>query len=344
MTHPAEAERGIVHARAGVPDVRDGDPGRGRARSPSTTCGASASCGRASARSPPATRTRGSATPRRPRRSARRHAAQPDDRRARTRKYMNSNNDVDMAAAVSCARSSGPGARRARGPLGVPARRHRLPRAPRTCPTGARSPGRRRSSSAAGGRSSWPASASTTSTSSTCTRASRRRCSSARPSLGLDLDRQLTRTGGLPFAGGPWNNYVMHAIATVVDDLRERPGRAGPGVGQRRLRHQARLRRVLDDAARATASATTTRRTRSTPCPAASSPSRPTPPGRRRRGVHGHARPRRRARARYRRLPARRRPPGVGHVERPRRRWRRSATASGSAPRPPSPPTAPSTA
>jgi acetyl-CoA C-acetyltransferase len=45
--------------------------------------------------------------------------------------------------------------------------------------------------------------------------------------LGLGLDQQLTRTGGLPFAGGPWNNYVMHAIATVVHDLRERPGAYG---------------------------------------------------------------------------------------------------------------------
>lgn len=42
-------------------------------------------------------------------------------------------------------------------------------------------------------------------------------------SLGLDITSQLTRTGGLPFAGGPWNNYVMHAIATVVNDLREKP-------------------------------------------------------------------------------------------------------------------------
>ena len=46
-------------------------------------------------------------------------------------------------------------------------------------------------------------------------------------SLGLTLDRQLTRTGGLPFAGGPWNNYVMHAIATVMDDLRAKPGAKG---------------------------------------------------------------------------------------------------------------------
>jgi acetyl-CoA C-acetyltransferase len=43
-------------------------------------------------------------------------------------------------------------------------------------------------------------------------------------SLGIDpLERQWSRTGGLPFAGGPWNNYVMHAIATVVGDLRRRP-------------------------------------------------------------------------------------------------------------------------
>jgi acetyl-CoA C-acetyltransferase len=46
-------------------------------------------------------------------------------------------------------------------------------------------------------------------------------------SLGLDPTRQLTRTGGLPFAGGPWNNYVMHAIATVMADLRDRPGAHG---------------------------------------------------------------------------------------------------------------------
>ena len=46
-------------------------------------------------------------------------------------------------------------------------------------------------------------------------------------SLGLSLDRQLTRTGGLAFAGGPWNNYVMHAIATVMGDLRDRPGAKG---------------------------------------------------------------------------------------------------------------------
>ena len=46
-------------------------------------------------------------------------------------------------------------------------------------------------------------------------------------SLGISLDHQVTRTGGLAFAGGPWNNYVMHAIATVMIDLRDRPGAKG---------------------------------------------------------------------------------------------------------------------
>jgi acetyl-CoA C-acetyltransferase len=46
-------------------------------------------------------------------------------------------------------------------------------------------------------------------------------------SLGVDLDRQWSRTGGLTFAGGPWNNYVMHAIATAVSDLRDQPGELG---------------------------------------------------------------------------------------------------------------------
>jgi acetyl-CoA C-acetyltransferase len=45
--------------------------------------------------------------------------------------------------------------------------------------------------------------------------------------LGLGLDRPLTVTGGLTFAGGPWNNYVMHAIATMVERLRAEPGATG---------------------------------------------------------------------------------------------------------------------
>src|SRR3546814_676544 len=41
--------------------------------------------------------------------------------------------------------------------------------------------------------------------------------------LGLGLGRPLTVTGGLSFAGGPWNNYVMHSIATMAGVLREDP-------------------------------------------------------------------------------------------------------------------------
>ena len=46
-------------------------------------------------------------------------------------------------------------------------------------------------------------------------------------SLGLDVNAQLTRTGGLQFGGGPWNNYVMHAIATVANELRSGVGVTG---------------------------------------------------------------------------------------------------------------------
>ena len=45
--------------------------------------------------------------------------------------------------------------------------------------------------------------------------------------LGFGTDRALTVTGGLCFAGGPWNNYVMHSIATMVERVREEPGTWG---------------------------------------------------------------------------------------------------------------------
>lgn len=49
----------------------------------------------------------------------------------------------------------------------------------------------------------------------------------ARRELHLPDDRALTVYGGLPFAGGPWNNPVSHAVATMVDLLREVPGSTG---------------------------------------------------------------------------------------------------------------------
>lgn len=45
--------------------------------------------------------------------------------------------------------------------------------------------------------------------------------------LGLAETRQLTVTGGLTFAGGPLNDYVLHAIATMVEVLRADPGARG---------------------------------------------------------------------------------------------------------------------
>jgi acetyl-CoA C-acetyltransferase len=43
----------------------------------------------------------------------------------------------------------------------------------------------------------------------------------AAEAIGLDESRALSVTGGLPFAGGPLNNYVMHSIATMVGVLRD---------------------------------------------------------------------------------------------------------------------------
>lgn len=45
--------------------------------------------------------------------------------------------------------------------------------------------------------------------------------------LGIDLGRELTVTGGMRFAGGPWNNYPMHAVATMTNVLRGDPGALG---------------------------------------------------------------------------------------------------------------------
>ena len=124
----------------------------------------------------------------------------------------------------------------------------------------------------------------------------------------------------------------MHAIATMVADLRQQPGELGlvwanggyvtkhsfgvystnpPDHGFRHADPQDEIdalpRRVLAAAGRR----------------------RRTGHG---RGVHRDARPGRTPRAGDRRLPARRRAPGLGHVDRPRRTQRqRSPTANGSA-------------
>ena len=45
--------------------------------------------------------------------------------------------------------------------------------------------------------------------------------------LGIRADRPWTVTGGMPFGGGPLNNYVLQSTARMVDVLRENPGATG---------------------------------------------------------------------------------------------------------------------
>jgi acetyl-CoA C-acetyltransferase len=60
-------------------------------------------------------------------------------------------------------------------------------------------------------------------------------------SLKPDDPRLLTVTGGLPYAGGPGNNYVMHSVASMVQRLREAPGEFGlvTGLGWFSTKHSA---------------------------------------------------------------------------------------------------------
>ncbi len=180
MNLPAETERGHLHAGAGVPDVRDGAPRRRRPDARGAPRRTSARCGPTSATSRPATSTRGSATPSRPRRSPR---SPPTNRMIGLPypKYMNSNNDVDMGAAIiMCSVEAARRLGRRRGSLGVPALGHRLPRAHVRVPP-------RHVRPHAGDRARRPARPRARRRrhrrhrrSSTCTRASPPRCSSAR--------------------------------------------------------------------------------------------------------------------------------------------------------------------
>jgi len=61
--------------------------------------------------------------------------------------------------------------------------------------------------------------------------------------LGIKPDdpRPLTVTGGLPYAGGPGNDYVMHSVATMVQRLRPSPREYGlvTGLGWFATKHSA---------------------------------------------------------------------------------------------------------
>lgn len=45
--------------------------------------------------------------------------------------------------------------------------------------------------------------------------------------LGIDRGRRVTQTGGMTFAGGPLNNFVIQAFVRMVERLRETPGAHG---------------------------------------------------------------------------------------------------------------------
>ena len=44
---------------------------------------------------------------------------------------------------------------------------------------------------------------------------------------GIGASTALTVTGGMNFAGGPWNNYPIHGLATMTEVLRNEPGSPG---------------------------------------------------------------------------------------------------------------------
>ena len=45
--------------------------------------------------------------------------------------------------------------------------------------------------------------------------------------LGIPVNRDLTVTGGMPFAGGPYNNYVLQATCRMAHLLQQGNGRIG---------------------------------------------------------------------------------------------------------------------
>ena len=57
--------------------------------------------------------------------------------------------------------------------------------------------------------------------------------------IAVDEPRPLTVTGGLPYHGGPGNNYSTHAVACMVERLRAEPGATGivTGVGWYLTKH-----------------------------------------------------------------------------------------------------------
>ena len=65
-----------------------------------------------------------------------------------------------------------------------------------------------------------------------------------------DDPRPISVTGGLPFFGGPGNNYVTHSIAEMMNVVRAQARLVRHGDGQRQLPHQALGRPLFDRADR----------------------------------------------------------------------------------------------
>ena len=106
--------------------------------------------------------------------------------------------------------------------------------------------------------------------------------------LGLPLDAAPTVTGGMAFAGGPFNNFVLQAMVEVVARMRADPGALGvvtsvsglltkPGIGAWSARPDGRPPLVADlavESEAATGVPTSSRRSRSMPATPPLSPTR----------------------------------------------------------------------
>ena len=247
MVGPAETPDQSGPARLCLPAVRAGAADRCGGVVRTTTAGASANCGPSSAtwhETNPHAWSRDTVVGRGDLAAERR---QPDDQLA-----LHQADELEQHGRSG--RGGHPGGRGegqliCRSPPSVGFSRIREPT--RTTPTrsaNARScTGRRRSASAVSERSNWPSVGVDDIGLIDVYSCFPSAVQVAAAELGLplgDADRPLTVTGGLTFAGGPWNNYVTHSIATMAERLVANPGAARPDHRQRRLAHQAQLRRL----------------------------------------------------------------------------------------------------
>ena len=73
--------------------------------------------------------------------------------------------------------------------------------------------------------------------------------------LGLDPAGTPTLSGGMAFAGGPFNHFVLQSLGVLGGRLRDEPGDAGPADDRVRHAVQARAGRLVGHAARRGAAA-----------------------------------------------------------------------------------------